>query len=342
MAPRRVLYSVLFGSYEALLEQPGVANSGMDRILFTDKADLRSDTWQVCRVDPRFPADPVRSARRVKILAHEYVADYDESLYIDNTVQLTVRPEELFVEMAPPELDPSFAIARHSFRGPVHEEFEAVLRDGLDNPWRCDEQEKDYASTDPDSLDAPTLHTNIMVRHHHDPLVRETMALWWEHVCRYSRRDQLSLVAVLRQTGLEPHVLPWDQHHSPFYRWPVWVEGTTRTRRIPYDPASTRIGELESTLGELELELGHSRIRADALDDGLAQARAHTGQLEWSQAQLSARNEDLAAQLVQAESRYEATEIARQQTAAALEEHRRSRWWRVTAPLRAAADRIKR
>jgi hypothetical protein len=93
---RRCIYAVLVGGYEALLEQPVAAVSGIDLLCFTDDVTQTSETWQIRPYRPVLEADLPRSSRRPKILAHEYLQDYDVSLYIDNSVLLTSDPAQTF------------------------------------------------------------------------------------------------------------------------------------------------------------------------------------------------------------------------------------------------------
>src|SRR5436190_13933362 len=86
---RRVVYTVLMGGYEPLLEQHVAARFDTDLVCFTDDPALASPTWQIRLVEPSLPSDSGRSSRRPKILAHEYLPDYDESIYVDNSVLLT-------------------------------------------------------------------------------------------------------------------------------------------------------------------------------------------------------------------------------------------------------------
>src|SRR5262249_20865702 len=145
---------------------------------------------------------PVRSSRRPKILAHEYLADYDESLYIDNSVLLTasadVAFDRLLTSTAP------MAVVRHSFRETLRDEFGAVVQHDLDAEWIVTEQLVDYERTAPHALAGPTLWGGILARRHNEPLVQQAMQIWWEHVLRYSRRDQLSLPPALAAARLDP------------------------------------------------------------------------------------------------------------------------------------------
>src|SRR5271163_3399282 len=103
---------------------------------------MTSPGWDVRHVPGALPGDDVRSGRRMKILCHEYLADYDESLYLDNTVVLKVPPETLFEALLPPEAP--MALLHHSFRGPVRDEFSAVIEQGRDARWVCEEQLATY------------------------------------------------------------------------------------------------------------------------------------------------------------------------------------------------------
>jgi len=40
--------------------------------------------------------DPGRASKRIKHLPHKYLASYDESLYLDNTVRLRLPPAAMF------------------------------------------------------------------------------------------------------------------------------------------------------------------------------------------------------------------------------------------------------
>src|SRR5262245_53176260 len=96
MGNRVCVYTSLLGRYERLNEQPVAAQSKIDFLCFTDNSDLTSKTWKVVKVDPTFMNDPVRSQRIIKLSPHDFCGDYDTSLYIDNSVILTVKPEDIF------------------------------------------------------------------------------------------------------------------------------------------------------------------------------------------------------------------------------------------------------
>ncbi len=85
IAIRRVVYTCIMGGYEALMEQPVAADSGTDFVCITDDPTLRSEKWQIRTVESALPMDSARSSRAPKILAHRFLPDYDESLYVDNT-----------------------------------------------------------------------------------------------------------------------------------------------------------------------------------------------------------------------------------------------------------------
>lgn len=214
-------YTVLLGGYERLTEQPVAHRSGVDFLCFTDDPTLESETWSIRQLTPLFPGDAVRSQRQAKIQAHAILPEYDVSLYLDNSVLLRRTPEEILEAFLPE--DAPMAIAAHSFRQTVGDEFRVVVSLGLDRADRCEEQERHYRDHDPESLGLRPLWSGILLRRHLDPRVVEAMNAWFLHVLRYSRRDQLSSHYAFRAVGLEPVVHELDNHESAYHSWPIGV-----------------------------------------------------------------------------------------------------------------------
>lgn len=215
---RTCVYTAVIGGYDALLEQRVKADSDAEFICFTTDPSLESDTWEIVPIAPLFEADPVRSARHLKILGHPSLTDFDATLWIDATVQLRMAPERLLAEWLRGEYD--LAIPLHSFRESVLDEFDEVDVLGRDQPERLYEQLLHYAEVDPESLQEKPLWTGMIARREGVPEVRAAMELWFWHVLRYSRRDQLSLRHVLRRSSVRGNFFPLDNFDSAYQSWP--------------------------------------------------------------------------------------------------------------------------
>ena len=100
-------------------------SNGVDFVCFTDDPDLTSSFWQV-RLLPRGSLDPARQSKQIKALAHRILPEYEQSLYIDNTVRLKVAPHDLFDRYLSPSLSPMICF-RHRWRDCIYDEAEMVL-----------------------------------------------------------------------------------------------------------------------------------------------------------------------------------------------------------------------
>ena len=226
MTERACVFTSLFGGYEDLLEQPEAKRSGLDFICFTDDADLRSETWHLELVLRKVPDDPQCSSRYQKICPHHFLGDYELSLYIDNSVLLKQPPEHAFEAFLPEgELMGVFA---HSFRATVADEFAAVMQLGFDYRHVCVEQLDHYRRVHPDVLDLKPIIGGVLLRRHLRPEVVAAMETWWDHLVRYSRRDQLSVLVALKEASLVPYVSSVDIRENDYWRWPA---STGRRRR---------------------------------------------------------------------------------------------------------------
>lgn len=320
---RRCIYTVLYGDRDRLLAQPVRAASGLDFIAFTDDPAADWPGWTSRTLPQRLPGDPVRSARYAKFHPHVLLPDYDASLYIDATVLLRQPPEALFAALLDGHAD-TMACLAHSHRACVLDEVRAVLGLSYDDPELCLRQMAVCAQAGWRGTVKLTW-SGLLLRHHHHPRVVAMMQAWWEHVLRFSRRDQLSFAFVAEQQGFAFTAHPLDNEDSPFHQWPLPRERA----RAPWKPAlpAAEPGDddfrarLLTLVAELDGEILR-RARAEAVRARAEAARARAEVAEMSAAAAALRTEA-------------------ERWRAALDATRASVSWRITAPLRRAATWLR-
>ena len=267
------VYTCLFGNYEQLNEFPDGIDSRIQRICFTDNPELTSDSWTIRLVKPAFPMDSVRSQRRVKILAHEYLPpDVETSLYIDNTVVLHAKPETLFRQYL---RNADMAVPYHSFRANVFDEFVVVAKAGLDDPARVFEQLNHYQMLESNALEERPYWTAILLRHHHRPGVRDAMVSWYNHVMRYSRRDQLSFNIALHDASVAVQPIVIDNYKSWFHKWPAASnrDNVKRNRSLSMsgEPLRSQIRSAEMDLQVAKQQIAERDRKVLSLSAALAE-----------------------------------------------------------------------
>jgi hypothetical protein len=270
--PRRAVCTTLVGGYEELTEQPAAAESGLSFVCLTDDPDLRSDTWEVRVVEPVLPMDPARSSRRIKMLLHEYVPEFAETLWIDNSIRLLRAPDD---DVAAALDGADLAMMPHSFRATVLDEFRAVAEQQLDDPARIDEQLAHYLAVAPEVLDQRPFAGGLIVRRTKPEVIR-LMECWWEKVLRYSRRDQLSFNWAATRCGLVPRPLNLPNERSDLHVGNS-AAGRRNDRRV--DRSVVRAADHDAVLARLHQAEADLRAAAavtverDALRDEVASLR---------------------------------------------------------------------
>ena len=212
------IYTALIGDYETLNEIPIHTSTGMPCICFTDNPTLTSKTWIIRHVKPVFPMDSSRSQRHIKILAHEYLPEFTSSLYIDNSISLKQDPSKFFEQHLQRH---NISVPTHSYRASVLDEFIEVAKGGLDDPARIFEQLNHYQLIDETVLRQRPQWCGMLLRHHDHPDVRRAMTIWFNHVLRYSRRDQLSFNMAMNEADILVGRIDIDNMQSPIHAWPV-------------------------------------------------------------------------------------------------------------------------
>jgi hypothetical protein len=248
-ASRLVVYTAVLGAGRSLPETPLAEMSAADFVCLTDDPSLRSDTWQVIPVVPRLPTDLVRSERYLKIVGHPALAAYDRSLWVDSAVELRALPET-FVDAWLEDSD--VAAPLHTFYRSVLDEAEASIDLGKDDHLRVFEQLAHYLDSSPVAIEGNPHWTALLARRR-TPKVEAAMTTWWEHVLRYSRRDQLSFGVAMAASDIRLSSVPVPNLRSPLHSWP---EG--RTTRPVDGPPGKHVADPALLRAEIE----------EVLDDG--------------------------------------------------------------------------
>ena len=203
-----VIYSAVFGDYDNIIT-PKCVYKNTDYVLFTDCADTKRipDPWRAVHVDWFDTVDVKyrnrRAARHFKALPHLYMPQHVVSIWMDMTHDVVMDPrdiEEKFLS------NTDIALFRHELRNCVYDEGLVVMQHGLDHIHRVRLQLQWYKviGYPPgrglwETPGVARRNTNVIVK------VNNT---WWEMMCRFSSRDQISLPYVLDKYDVSPRVLP--------------------------------------------------------------------------------------------------------------------------------------
>ena len=348
--PRRAVYTAVIGGYETVLTHP--PESDVDYICFTDDPTLTSTRWQIEQVRPLFPADPIRSARHLKIVGHPLLDGYDETLWIDNRVEILIDPADL---MASWLAETDLSMPSHSYRETVIDEFVAVLEGGFDDPAKIQEQLFHYLTHDADALQERPYWTAIIARRPTTE-VTQAMATWRDQVLRYSRRDQLSINVAMRRAGLQITVQPIDNFGSGQHDWHTFEQagrrGSDAVRRAALTallPPAVRLRELERQSEEDAALIASLRESAEGLAQELVvteNERRHgyeeIGRLREALESETSTTSTLSARIESLQTELAAAQAERDALAVRCHEILHSTSWKATAPLRSLTARRPR
>jgi hypothetical protein len=228
-----VVYTAISGGYDELLE-PKVVSPDCDYVCFTDNPYLRSDAWEVRPLELT-ATDPVRRARRAKLLAHRYLGEYARSVWVDANLELRGDPVAFADEH----------LARAPFVAYVHPEARACSYDEAEVCIRLEKDDPDVIRTQmarqrdagfPEGFGVPS--TMVLARDHADPRAHALMETWWEELKRGSRRDQLALPFAAWQTGERWAEVSGDSRDNDLVLWRKhWARQRSERIRLRIDRA---------------------------------------------------------------------------------------------------------
>jgi len=185
------IYTAIFGEYDELIE-PSKKIEGCDFYCFTDNENLKSDLYKIIKTKGEH-SDPTRDARKIKILSHKYLPEYEYTLWIDaNIVFRELDVKGMFNEFLD---NHDIAIHKHNVRDCVYDEFSACMEIRVDSPAIMATQIVNYIKNNY-PIHNGLAETSVVFRKNTN-LVKKINENWWGEIKNNSKRDQLSIDYVI-------------------------------------------------------------------------------------------------------------------------------------------------
>jgi hypothetical protein len=205
-SPAVVVYTAIAGDRDTLKPQCGRLTAEARFVALVDEpgAVNCSPPWSLEPFTETHP-DPVRTARRCKVLSHKLFPGVEYSLWIDGNV--TVLSSSSLTSLIDQYLDGvDLCVFRHPQRSCLFAEAEVCKHKRLDDPVIIDAQVARYRSEGvPENLG---LVESCVILRRHTPAIARFNEGWWDEMKNGSRRDQISFNYVAHRQGLRYSLFP--------------------------------------------------------------------------------------------------------------------------------------
>lgn len=188
------------------LVEPKNIFDNADYYAFVDKIDENIKIWnQLPALD--FTLDNKykgrRNAKIYKVLPHLFLPNYDYWFWVDCTHELVMNPEKVIHEYMK---DSQIALWNHTTRNCAFKEAQEIININYDHADLVEAQLKYYKSEGYPE-DNGLYELPVSIRKNTDK-IKVLNLRWWEQICKFSSRDQISMPFVLWKTNIKPLILP--------------------------------------------------------------------------------------------------------------------------------------
>jgi hypothetical protein len=186
------------------LSPPMIKFDDVDYYAYTDQQNIEG--WN--RIKPiDFSYDRTysnrRSAKIPKILPSSVAPNYDYYVWTDSTHQIVVHPSimiENFMQNC------SMGVFKHPFRNCVYDEADIIKEISFDHKDLVDSQMNFYRGENY-RKDNGLYELGAFITKN-DEMSSRLGWMWWEQICKYSSRDQLSFPYCVEKCGISLGIIP--------------------------------------------------------------------------------------------------------------------------------------
>lgn len=223
MTNKLIVYTCVTGGYDSV-SRPAVLPDWADYVCFGQDLPV---TWQA--------KDNTQLARYAKLNPHIVLPEgYEYSLWIDGNIDIVDpaffgRMEELMAEGVP------VAGLHHPGRDDVYDESLRILQNDREKFGRLVKTVK-FLKGEGFPRHYGLDETNVILRRHDDPKVREFDGLWWEMLQKWTNRDQMTQSYCFWKTGIQHgHILPQGQcaQNHPWFSYTFHGKPYVKDKSLP-------------------------------------------------------------------------------------------------------------
>ncbi len=187
-----VIYTAISGEYDELKE-PCFVDENLKYVCFTDNRKLHSDVWEVRYVDLPENMEARHWVRKFKVLPHLFFPEYETSIWVDASLGIL---QDLRKYMMQYQKASDILFFPHYARDCVYDEGAICM------VWKKDNKKDLAAQMHAYYEEGYPEHNGLVlggciVRNHNEKKIISVMEEWWREICRFSKRDQVSLPYVL-------------------------------------------------------------------------------------------------------------------------------------------------
>ena len=176
---------------------------GVDYHAFTDNPSPHWTNHPIIpfSVDTRFANR--RNAKVYKILPFAFLPGYDYYFWVDATHRLETDPHYVITKYLS---NSDIAVFKHADRNCIYLEAKGVISVNFDHSNLVQDQVAFYRNMEyPNNNGLYELPARVQ---RNSPLTQRLGWMWWEQICMFSSRDQISFPFCLHQLGIKPSILP--------------------------------------------------------------------------------------------------------------------------------------
>ena len=193
---RIAVYTCITRGYDSL-KSPLAVDKRLAYFCFTDNPESVTHPWEFRHIAVQ-GLSPKDQNRYIKIHPHEFLPDYDVTVYVDGNIQIVGNLYKLVCTvLSSPE---DIFLYEHPNRNCVYAEGAACSHIAHERIWKIAAQMRRYRSAGY-PVENGLFEASVIIRKN-TPGMRRFMDEWWSEYRTGAKRDQLSLPFVAWQQGI--------------------------------------------------------------------------------------------------------------------------------------------
>jgi len=192
------VYTCITGNYDKLMSPTNI-DSRIDYYCFSDNIKKPTNSPWILKPVNLNHLNSKDQNRFIKMHPHEFLENYDVTIYVDGNIQIVGDIFEL-VQMTV-NTQANFFIYNHPYRTCIFTEAAACAHFSHDWIWKIALQMRRYC-VEGYPADNGLFEASVIIRKNTNS-IRELMEMWWDEYCLGAKRDQLSLPVVAWRLGIQ-------------------------------------------------------------------------------------------------------------------------------------------